>query len=178
MHFGEAHLHKNCWPCHHMLCPLPTWQKHQHRLQESNKGRGYTSIFKPPPPVWHSTLGWNCATEKRNIPQQLQSPVTKHASSNKKETTFQILNRTIWTQNKAFKSGLTPDPTCMRCNAPETMEHLLYICKHYSAKIWALLGRAIMLSLSWHTGKYIPDTILTPLEIVFNEPHPSLLLQL
>jgi hypothetical protein len=64
-----------------------------------------------------------------------------------KETTFQVLNRTIWTRNKAFKIGLTPDPTCLRCEAPETTEHI-YICNHYSAKAWALLGWAFTLSLS------------------------------
>jgi hypothetical protein len=32
--------------------------------------------------------------------------------SKSKETVFQILNRTIWTQNKAFKSGRAPDARC------------------------------------------------------------------
>jgi hypothetical protein len=31
------------------------------------------------------------------------------------ETAFQILNRTIWTNNKAFKSRMRPDPYCERC---------------------------------------------------------------
>jgi hypothetical protein len=31
--------------------------------------------------------------------------------SKMKETTFWVLNRTIWIRNKAFKSGLTPYPT-------------------------------------------------------------------
>jgi hypothetical protein len=86
-------------------------------------------------------------------------------------TFHQILNRIIWTQNKAFKSGLI---ACLRWDAPETMEHLLYICEHNSAKIWALLDRALTLSLSRHTGEYIPAIVLMPLEIVFNKPHPSL----
>jgi hypothetical protein len=97
--------------------------------------------------------------------------------SKMKETTFQILNRTIWTRNKAFKSGLAHDPTCLRCKAPETtLDHLLYNCEHHSAKIWTLLGRALTFSLSWETSEYIPAISLTPLEIVFNKPHPSLLL--
>ncbi len=37
-----------------------------------------------------------------------------------KETTFQILNRMTWTQNKAFKSGLAPEPICLRCGAVVT----------------------------------------------------------
>jgi hypothetical protein len=58
------------------------------------------------------------------------------------------------------------------------MEHLIYACDHYSAKIWALLSRALMLSLSMHTGECGPAIDLTHLEMVFNKPHPSLLLHL
>ncbi len=36
-------------------------------------------------------------------------------TSKTRETAFQILNRTIWTNNKAFKSRLRPDPFCERC---------------------------------------------------------------
>jgi hypothetical protein len=58
--------------------------------------------------------------------------------SKTKETVFQKLNRTIWTQNKAVKSDRAPDALCYRCDEVETMEHLLYCCEHYSAKIWDL----------------------------------------
>jgi hypothetical protein len=56
------------------------------------------------------------------------------------------------------------------------MEHLLYGCENYSAKIWALAGQVLTLSLSRHSGDFIPRIVLTPLEIVFNKPHPSILL--
>ncbi len=56
------------------------------------------------------------------------------------------------------------------------MEHLLYSCKHYSAKIWELAGKSMTLAISQHSGDYIPNMVLTPLEIVFNKPHPSILL--
>jgi hypothetical protein len=98
--------------------------------------------------------------------------------SKTKETAFQILNRTVWTQNKAFKSGRAADAKCFRCEEIETMEHLLYCCEHYSAKIWDLTGRSLTLALSHHSGEYIPAVILTPLEIVFNKPHPSILLHI
>jgi hypothetical protein len=58
----------------------------------------------------------------------------------------------------------------------ETMEHLLYCCEHYSAKVWDLTGKSLTLALSHHSGEYIPAVVLTPLEIVFNKPHPSILL--
>ena len=51
-----------------------------------------------------------------------------------RETAFQILNRTIWTKNKANKSGMAADPHCERCSEVETMEHLIYGCPHYSEK--------------------------------------------
>jgi hypothetical protein len=96
--------------------------------------------------------------------------------SKTKETVFKILNRTIWTQNKAFKSGRATDAKCFRCDNIETMEHLLYGCKHYSAKVWDLTGKSLTLALSHHSGEYIPVVVLTPLEIIFNKPHPSILL--
>ncbi len=95
-----------------------------------------------------------------------------------KETTFQILKRMTWTQNKVFKSGLSPDLTCLRCATVETMEHLLYICENYAAKTWALSGRALTLALSHHSGDYIPAITLTPLKIVYNKSHPSILLHI
>ncbi len=76
--------------------------------------------------------------------------------SKTKETTFQILNRTIWTQNKAFKSGMATEATCFRCEEVETMEHLLYGCENYSAKVWAMAGRVLTLSLSRHSGVLSP----------------------
>jgi hypothetical protein len=98
--------------------------------------------------------------------------------SKTKETGFQVLSRTIWTQNKAFKSVRALDALCYRCEEIETMEHLLYCCEHYSAKIWDLAGKLLTLALSHHSGEYIPAVVLTPLEIVFNKPHPSILLHI
>jgi hypothetical protein len=37
-----------------------------------------------------------------------------------KETTFHILNRTIWTRKKAFKPGMAIDATCLQCDETET----------------------------------------------------------
>jgi hypothetical protein len=99
-------------------------------------------------------------------------------SSKTKETVLQVLNRTIWTQNKACKSGLAPDALCFRCEEIETMEHLLYGWEHYSTKIWELAGKSMTLAISRHSGDYIPNMVLTPLEIVFNKPHPSILLHI
>jgi hypothetical protein len=39
-----------------------------------------------------------------------------------------------------------------------------------------MAGRVLTLSLSRHSGDFIPRIDLTPLEIVFNKPHPSILL--
>jgi hypothetical protein len=41
---------------------------------------------------------------------------------------------------------------------------------------WALAGKVLTLFLSRHSGDFIPRIDLTPLEIVFNKPHPSILL--
>jgi hypothetical protein len=55
-------------------------------------------------------------------------------------------------QNKAYKSGRAPDALCYRCEEVETMEHLLYSFKHYSVKIWDLVGKALTLAVSHHSG--------------------------
>jgi hypothetical protein len=96
--------------------------------------------------------------------------------SKTKGTVFQILNRTIWTHNKACKSGRAPNALSYQCEEVETMEHLLYSCEHYSAEIWELAGKSMTLAISQHSGDYILNMVLTPLEIVFNKPHPSILL--
>ncbi len=70
------------------------------------------------------------------------------------------------------------DPRCLWCQEPETMEHHLYACAKYSSKIWALTGHAFYLHLSYHKEEFIPPITLTPLAIVHNKPHPSLLLHL
>ena len=71
---------------------------------------------------------------------------------------------------------MAPDASCLQCEDVETKEHLLYACKNYSAKIWDLAGRTLTLAISRHTGDYIPVIYFTPLEIVYNKPHPSILL--
>jgi hypothetical protein len=66
-----------------------------------------------------------------------------YMSSKTKEIAFQILNRTIWTNNKSFKSGLGPSPQCYRCEEVKTMEHLLYLCPNYAEKLWAEFGHVL-----------------------------------
>jgi hypothetical protein len=46
------------------------------------------------------------------------------------ETAFQVLNHTIWTNNKAYKSRTRPDQNCERCGKTKTMEHLLCECEN------------------------------------------------
>ncbi len=57
--------------------------------------------------------------------------------SKTKEQPFKSLTGLSGLTIKAFKSGLTPDPTCLRCEAPETMEHL-YIPYVATTQLWAL----------------------------------------
>ena len=61
--------------------------------------------------------------------------------SKTKENVFQVLNRTLWTKNKAYKSGMSENPNCPFCEQTETMEHLLMDCDCYSNKIWTILSR-------------------------------------
>jgi hypothetical protein len=69
-------------------------------------------------------------------------------TSKTRETAFQILNRTIWTNNKAFKSRMRPDPYCERCKKVETMEHLLCECEYYSELLWNKLAEGLTMLLN------------------------------
>jgi hypothetical protein len=99
-------------------------------------------------------------------------------TSKTKETTFQVLNRTIWTNNKAFKSGTHTSPLCFRCNEIETMEHLLYLCPSYSEKVWLEAGHILTRAITLFSDEYTARIDLTPKEIVFNKPHPAIMLRI
>jgi hypothetical protein len=93
-----------------------------------------------------------------------------------RETSFQVLNRTIWTNKKAYCSGIAENATCNRCEEEETMEHLLYGCKNYSAVIWREYSTLITNTLAHIADHPIARMDHTPKEIVFNLPHPSIAL--
>jgi hypothetical protein len=94
--------------------------------------------------------------------------------SKTKETSFQVLNRTIWTNRKAHRSGMIDNPKCDRCEEEETMEHLLYGCENYSAVVWSELSTLLTNTLAHIVGHNIGRIDLTINHIVFNIPHQSL----
>ena len=96
--------------------------------------------------------------------------------SKTKETVLEILNRTIWTNNKSFKSGKNPTPNCDRCNEIETMEHLLHDCNNYSSPLWEEFSTVLTATIQLVLGQPIAQIHLTPREIIFNALHPSILL--
>jgi hypothetical protein len=57
---------------------------------------------------------------------------------------------------------MAPDPMCLRCEEPETIEYLFYACADYSSKVRALTGHALPLALFRHMREYIPSITLTP----------------
>jgi hypothetical protein len=92
------------------------------------------------------------------------------------ETAFQILNRTIWTNNKAYKSRMRPDPNCERCEKTETLEHLLCVCENYSEPLWSKLAIAWTRLFNDITPEAVPRVDLGQINVIYNIPHPSLLL--
>ena len=94
--------------------------------------------------------------------------------SKTKEVAFQVLNRTLWTNNKAFRSGLSDDPSCGYCDEVETMEHLLHDCPHYSSLMWDKVSSLLTDTCSSIKGEPVARMTLTPKEIIFNKPHLSL----
>jgi hypothetical protein len=94
--------------------------------------------------------------------------------SKTKETLFQIINRTIWTNNNAFKSGARENPDCEYCGQVETMEHLIHDCENYSTPLWVELGESLTQTLRATTGRDMAEIRFTPLEIIFNKIHPTI----
>ncbi len=99
-------------------------------------------------------------------------------TSKTRETAFQILNHTIWTNNKAFKSRMRPDPNCERCKKVETMEHLLCECEYYSEPLWNKLADGLTMLLNDVSTDGVPWIELGQTNIIFNIPHPSLILHI
>ncbi len=95
-----------------------------------------------------------------------------------RETVFQILNRTIWTTNKAFKSRMRPDPNCERCKKVETMEHLLCECEYYSEPLWNKLAEGLTMLFNDVSTDRVPRIELGQTNIIFNIPHPSIILHI
>jgi hypothetical protein len=97
-------------------------------------------------------------------------------TSKTREMAFQILNRTTWTNNKAFKSRMRLDPNCDRCGKTETMEHLLCECEYYSECLWNRLAEILTIYYNDISMTYVPRVDLGQTNIIFNIPQPSLLL--
>ena len=54
------------------------------------------------------------------------------------------------------------------------MEHLLYNCEHYTIPFWSEVSKVLTSLCANIHGQDIARIHLTPTEIVFNKPHPSL----
>jgi hypothetical protein len=73
---------------------------------------------------------------------------------------------------------MRPDLYCERWGDIETMEHLLCKCMHCYQLLWICLGDIITLYLTSNTQELIPKVELSQLNVIYNVPHPSLLLHI
>jgi len=58
-----------------------------------------------------------------------------------KEIAFQILNRTLWSNNKAFKSNIIDADVCFFCNETADTEHIILNCDAFSYFFWTEFER-------------------------------------
>jgi hypothetical protein len=79
---------------------------------------------------------------------------------------------TVWTNNKAYKSRMQPDPNCDLCGKPETMEHLLCECENYSEPLWGKLADALTQLFNDISPDDVPRVDLGQTNIIFISPIP------
>jgi hypothetical protein len=91
---------------------------------------------------------------------------------------FQILNRTVWTNNKAFKSWIRADPNCKQSGSIVTMKHLLCKSEYYLKLLWLRLGDVLTHHLNMYLSHLVPRVELGQTNIIFNIPHLSILLHI
>jgi hypothetical protein len=73
---------------------------------------------------------------------------------------------------------MRPDPNCDCCGKPETMEHLLCKCANYSEPLWGKLADALTQLFNYISLDDVPRVDLGQTNIIFNIPHPLLLLHI
>ena len=64
-------------------------------------------------------------------------------STRNKSMNFEILNRTIWTNRKAYLSNMENEGKCDRCGQNEDTEHMFIECDKYPYPIWQHLERIL-----------------------------------
>jgi hypothetical protein len=99
-------------------------------------------------------------------------------TSKTREIAFQVLNRTVWTNNKAFKSRMRNDQKCERCGITETMEHTLCECLYYVQLLWVRLGNVLTKYMNSISTEYVLKVEYSQLNIIYNVPHPSLIIHI
>ncbi len=73
---------------------------------------------------------------------------------------------------------MRPDPYCERFKKVETMEHLLCECEYYSEPLWNKLVESLTMLLNDVSTDEVPRIELGQTNIIFNIPHPSLILHI
>ncbi len=133
-------------------------------------------IHTPPPPSYGTRH-----RDDTTLPKQAASHSTMHISRYRwvlslsillfeaRETTFKILNRTVWTQNKAYKAEAALCGQRFRCEEVETLEHLPHSCNSYTHHKYGT-WRALSTAIARNSGDDIPAIVL-----VNNKPNPSIL---
>ena len=79
---------------------------------------------------------------------------------------------------KRYKSGTRDNPDCQLCGDIETMEHLIYLCPHYAEPLWQELSDSLTTLFEHISGSPVARVHITPKEIIYNKPHPSVILYL
>ncbi len=86
-----------------------------------------------------------------------------------REMAFQLLRRTAWASNKAFKSRMTKTLTVNAVDLySRSIEHLLCECEYYSELTWRWLGDIITQYLNTDAADLVPRVEIGQHTVIFN----------
>jgi hypothetical protein len=71
---------------------------------------------------------------------------------------------------------MRPNPDYERCGKVETMEHLLFECEYYTELLWNRLAEILTQLFNSTSVDQVPKVELAQTNVIYNIPHPSILL--
>ena len=111
-------------------------------LKQEYKKR-YENIYKNAPSLKTRIRDQFFIIDEKSLKEAYSKSLKMPLSTIYKSFNFQILNRTLFTAEKAFKCKINDNDKCIKCNNTEDTSHLLIDCDNYAYIIWTELNSCV-----------------------------------